>query len=367
MYDFAPQSVRKILIIVLFFVISTGFLLWSPSAAPGQAPGWKQLQSGKTASFRGICAVSAQVCWVSGTQGTVLRTLDGGEHWESVGPPNCDELDFRDIEAWDENSALIMSSGEQDRLYRTTDGGRSWNLVFEHPDRNAFFDGISFANSERGWLMGDPLKGQILILETIDSGQTWSPLPLERLPEIESGEAGFAASGTHLVAFETDGLAIALGGAEPGTRFPTSRIVRTANGGRDWTAQITPLPRSESSGLFSLCRVDDQNWVAVGGDYKRPAETNGTAVWSSDAGQTWQAVSNAAPSGYRSAVAVHRTAAGETVLIAVGPNGTDRSFDLGRSWTPISTEGFHTLDFTPDHKAGWAAGADGRIARWSEN
>lgn len=367
MYDFTPQFVRKFLIFLLLFGVSTSCFISSPENLRGQTPGWDRLQSGKSVSFRGICAISAQVCWVSGSQGTVLLTKDGGQQWESVGPPDCAELDFRDIHAWDENNALVMSSGETDRLYRTSDGGTSWKLVFEHPNREAFFDGISFANSDLGWLMGDPLEGNLLILETKDSGWTWEPLPQQRLPEVQSGEAGFAASGTNLVAFSPDGLAIGLGGARPGEQFPTSRIVQTVNRGGTWTAQTIPLPRGESSGLFSLVQIDHQHWVAVGGDYQQPDQTAGTVVWSNNAGQTWHAVTQNPPSGYRSAVAIRHLPSGSSELIAVGPNGTDRSLDMGRSWSRISSEGFHTLDFTPDGKAGWAAGSDGRIARWSEN
>ena len=37
-----------------------------------------------TANLRGISAVSDAVVWASGENGTIVRTLDGGEHWEKV-------------------------------------------------------------------------------------------------------------------------------------------------------------------------------------------------------------------------------------------------------------------------------------------
>jgi len=325
---------------------------------------WDAANSGKKISFRGVCTISSQSCWVSGTKGTVLRTTDGGTTWDSVGPPHCEGLDFRDIEAWDEQTAVIMSSGEEDRIYRTEDGGKTWSLVFEHPNRAAFFDGFAFADTNTGWLMGDPIDGQLLILKTVDGGRTWTELPRERLPAIEAGEAGFAASGTNIAAISPTGFAIALGGAKPGDEFELSRIVSTKDDGVSWTVQIVPMRRSEAGGIFSVCRLSTDSWAAVGGNYKQADDTNQTAAWTRDAGNSWKSVSKSSPSGYRSSVACCLDSSGNQVLVTVGPNGTDFSRDRGESWERIADEGFHAIDFSPDRKAGWAAGSDGRISRW---
>jgi photosystem II stability/assembly factor-like uncharacterized protein len=325
---------------------------------------WEASSSGKTVSFRGVCAISAQACWVSGTKGIVLRTTDAGKTWESVGPANCESLDFRDIEAWDELTAVIMSSGEEDRIYRTEDGGKTWSLVFEHPNRAAFFDGFAFADTNTGWLMGDPIDGQLLILKTIDGGRTWTELPRERLPAIEAGEAGFAASGTNIAAISSDSFAIALGGAKPGDEFERSRIVSTKDDGVSWTVQIVPLRRSEAGGIFSICRLSTDSWAAVGGNYKQADVTSQTAALTRDGGISWKSVNASSPSGYRSCVAAGLDSSENPILITVGPNGTDTSRDQGETWQRAADEGFHALDFSPDRKAGWAAGSDGRIARW---
>lgn len=42
---------------------------------------WELQKSGTTANFRGIHAVSRSIAWASGSEGTVLRTVDGGQHW----------------------------------------------------------------------------------------------------------------------------------------------------------------------------------------------------------------------------------------------------------------------------------------------
>src|SRR3954454_23314719 len=72
---------------------------------------WTKLDSGTDASFRGVSAVDANICWVSGSKGTVLRTIDAGKHWTKLPVFNADKLDFRDVEAFDANTAIIMSAG----------------------------------------------------------------------------------------------------------------------------------------------------------------------------------------------------------------------------------------------------------------
>ena len=53
---------------------------------------WELQDSHTTAGLRGIHSVDGVVAWASGTQGTVLRTTDGGEHWEKCAiPPGAEK------------------------------------------------------------------------------------------------------------------------------------------------------------------------------------------------------------------------------------------------------------------------------------
>src|SRR5580658_1273075 len=104
----------------------------SPAPAPSQPqssapPVWQMQDSGTIASLRGIDSVDGQVAWASGSDGTVLKTIDGGAHWQKCATPDADKdgakLDFRGVEAWDSASAIVMASGPGDksRLYKTVD------------------------------------------------------------------------------------------------------------------------------------------------------------------------------------------------------------------------------------------------------
>src|SRR5437764_11617720 len=95
---------------------------------------WQQQSIRTDADFRGLCAVSADVAWVSGTKGTFGRTADGGKTWTAGTVPGADKLDFRDVEAFGADTAYLLSAGpgEASRIYKTADGGKTWKLQFKN-------------------------------------------------------------------------------------------------------------------------------------------------------------------------------------------------------------------------------------------
>src|SRR3954468_803666 len=86
---------------------------------------WELQNSGVSARLRGLSAVSPQVAWASGANGTVLRTIDGGVNWHLRPVSGAPTLDFRDVDAISDRVAYVLSIGprEASRIYKTTDGG----------------------------------------------------------------------------------------------------------------------------------------------------------------------------------------------------------------------------------------------------
>ena len=227
---------------------------------------WVAVESGVTASFRGLSAVDENVVWVSGSEGTWGRSTDGGTTWQMRSVPGAEELDFRDVDAFDAEVAYLMSAGpgELSRIFKTLDGGTTWDLQFTNPSPDGFFDGMAFWDAERGLVYGDPVDGRFALLATEDGGATWTPVAPEGMPPALEGEAGFAASGTGLTVY-ADGYAWF------GTGGPAARIFRSADYGQSWTAIETPVRHGEgSTGIFSLAFSDPLHGVAVGGDYQQP-------------------------------------------------------------------------------------------------
>jgi len=354
-------------------VLSAMFLFSSVASGMQETEGtkpdcWIMQTTGSRASLRGICAVSDQVCWASGSGGTVLRTTDGGGSWCNVGPKNTNDMDFRDVHAWDADNAVIMCAGDPDRLYRTGDGGQTWKTVYEHPDAAAFFDGMVFDRAgKKGWLMGDPLDGRMFLLFTGDSGNTWVQMPPTELPEIPEGVAGFAASGTNIGRVGDRAMMIGLGGKSADSNKQMAMMAFTQHGKGGLYLAETPIPSHESAGIFSVVGLDDSGdrIVAVGGDYQKTDIASDNIAISEDAGLTWRLPTGAPPFGFRSVVVVvQQKEKGDSWLLAMGPSGTDRSADQGDSWENISKTGFHTASFVSGSETGWAAGGNGRIGKW---
>jgi photosystem II stability/assembly factor-like uncharacterized protein len=332
-------------------ILMTGALFTQEGASTSP---WRAQTSPVTVELRGLAVVSDRVAWASGARGTVLRTVDG-ETWKVIPVPGAEKLDFRDIEAWDEKTAIAMSigPGEASNVYKTTDGGATWRRVFANAEPKGFWDAITFWDRKHGALFGDPVRGRFQVYTTDDGGESWKAVPDAGLPAALENEGAFAASGSCLVAGPNKRLAFVTGGAAE------ARVFVSTNGGRTFGVSTSPVPAGAASkGLFSVAWLDDKTLLIVGGDYRQPALEGVKAALSVDGGAQWRAIS-AAP-GFLSSVV--RGPMGAASLVAVGLAGTGTSKDGGRTWTPLDSTPFNTAGFAKG--AGWAVGPKGGIARW---
>jgi photosystem II stability/assembly factor-like uncharacterized protein len=316
---------------------------------PNTPSTWTTSDTGVTARLRGVSAPSVNVVWASGTEGTIIRTTDGGQTWKRLTVPDAETLDFRDIDAFDERTAYVLSIGPGDasRIYKTDDGGNSWTLQFRNDNPKAFYDAMSFRDSRRGFAFSDSIDGQFVILRT-DDGRTWTRVLASGLPPALPGEGAYAASGSN----------IAIVGDNVWIGTSRSRVLRSPDDGRTWTAEQTPLPTSDSAGIFSIAFRDSTRGLVVGGDFQKVTEAVNNAAMTIDGGRTWTSVYGLL--GYRSAVAhVGRN----HTWVAVGPSGSDVSRDDGRSWSPIPGPGFHAVAAVPRSEMVWAVGERGGAGR----
>jgi photosystem II stability/assembly factor-like uncharacterized protein len=267
-------------------------------------------------------------------------------------PPDAQKLDFRAVFGWDADHADVMSSGPggASRLYETTDGCATWHLLFENPDRDGFWDALTFQGNS-GFILGDPVNGRFVLFRSNDFGRHWQRDDDAGLAVMPEGEGVFAASNSSLIDLAGSQLLFATGG------MGGSRVFRCDKDGR-WSTSQVPIPAGkESAGVFSIAFRDNQHGIAVGGDYKNPSQTTGTAAWTSDGGVTWHSATTF-PSGFRSSVAWDRAL---HAWVAVGTNGGDLSRDDGRNWKRFDSSNWNALSLP------WAAGPKGRIASLDPN
>jgi photosystem II stability/assembly factor-like uncharacterized protein len=308
-----------------------------------------------TADLRGVHAVNDSVAWVSGTGGTVLRTQDGGAHWEKCAvPPDAEKLDFRGVWAWDAQHAEVMSAGpgELSRLFTTIDGCQHWAELMRNTEKDGFWDSFAYATSgsgekKFGVLIGDPVNGRFDTMT--NSAVAWSVD--KDSCSARPDEAAFAASNSSAFVFRNRRYIIVTGG-KGGPRALLS--LTSTDRSKGCAAMDLPLAKGEpSSGAFSVYFRDHQHGVVVGGDYKQPNESAGTAAWTSDGGKHWTAASKS-PHGYRSAVTWDPQAKS---WIAVGTNGADISIDDGKTWRSLDNENWNAVSLP------FAVGPKGRIGK----
>ncbi len=338
----------------ILIALSFGMALFSckqEPTIPKTPSGWEIKKTPVEASLRGISAVTPEIAWASGSEGTWLRTIDGGETWKNGIIAGLDTVDFRSIHAFDALTAIAVSAGQPAVIYKTTDGGETWDLKHTESEK-AFLDGISFADDKRGYVFGDPVDGKWMILQTMNQGESW--YPLSNLPDAVEGEAGFAASGSSLLA-KGNNLWLGSGGKE-------ANLYRSNDEGETWEKFSSPLIQGEASqGIFSITQIGEGEVLAIGGDYARPDSVSGNSGLFLSERKVWVKIQQSPP-GFRSGVVYFSEF---QWALAVGPGGSDFSSDGGINWSSFSGEGFHSIRLGHTEASVWASGSNGKIGRLS--
>jgi photosystem II stability/assembly factor-like uncharacterized protein len=96
----------------------------------------------------------------SGSNGTVLRNVNGGKTFNDVSVANATERDFRDVHAFDANTAIVMNAGSPGVFFRTLDGGKIGSRVYNDLREDIFFDALDFWDDRHGVASGDPIEGR---------------------------------------------------------------------------------------------------------------------------------------------------------------------------------------------------------------
>ena len=327
-----------------FKIIFAGLLLFL-SAAALNAQTVKLLTSERKVSIRGLSVVSDKVIWVSGSGGTVGRSVDGGNNWQWFTVKGFEKNDFRDIEAFDETSAVIMAVAEPAYILRTADGGNTWKVVYENKTKGMFLDAMEFWNENSGIVVGDPIDNKIFIARSFDGGINWKPIHPDLRPEVDSGEAMFASSGTNVRKMTNQEAVIVTGGLR-------SRLLI-----RDSKIDLPILQGKESTGANSIA-VNNKTMIVVGGDFNDKDASAKNCFITTDKGKTFTAPATA-PHGYRSCIEYIN----KKTWITCGLNGIDISTDDGANWQWISKEGFHVCRKAKKGNAVFFAGSNGRIGK----
>ena len=297
-------------------------------------------------SIRGLSVVDNKTVWVSGSEGTVGRSADGGNTWKWIKVKGFEKTDFRDIEAFSNKTAVIMGIEAPAYILRTTDGGENWTTVYENKAKGMFLDAMEFWNEESGIVIGDPINNKFFITRTFDGGKSWQDIPPQNYPIADSGEACFASSGTNIRPLNKQEAVFITGG------FKSRLFIR------DKKIELPILQGKQTTGANSIAVKNATTMIIVGGDFMTKDSATKNCAITTDGGTTFS-VPATPPHGYRSCVEYIN----KKQWITCGLNGTDISNDEGNTWQWISKQSFNVCRKAKRGKAIFFAGGGGRIGK----
>ena len=242
---------------------------------------------------------------------------------------NLVQPELRDVEV-NKLGVLWMQTGDTGKVFLNAG---IQPVLFPRPNGlGVFLDGIAVKDSIV-FAMGDPIDGAFSLYLSRDYGLSWKTIPGIKA---EASEAGYAASGT-TVQIADNRLIFVTGGLR-------SRIFIGKRLGKKWKSYALPFKPGEGEGPYSLCVIDRQHMVVVGGNYQLPDRRVSVCYISSNGGKTWKE-STVPPFGYRSDV-IHF----QGVTYACGSNGIDFSTDHGNTWVKWLPGSFLAMDVSADEK-----------------
>ncbi|MGQ0766001.1 MAG: WD40/YVTN/BNR-like repeat-containing protein [Gemmatimonadota bacterium] len=225
--------------------------------------------------------VNADVGWVAGKSGTILRTTDAGKTWEAQlgGDPADRSAPVRELHFLDERRGWAVQ-GEGVTPYKTlhTRDGESWEEIGTAPHGAA---NIVFTSPQTGFLTGNPsmsVSGSDILYRTTDGGRTWKPVwtcsarvsmgGLNQNIGCVFGQIRFPSP---LVGYVMASRGCIACGSPP-------LIGKTTDGGDTWTMSVGPgvLEEDEVAGISFL---DEQTGFARLASKKLHMTTDGGASW----------------------------------------------------------------------------------------
>lgn len=281
---------------------------------------WTNLDSGTMQELAGVTMLDPEAAWSFGSNGTLLRTVDGGGTWSTVAIPFAEDINT--MMRYDYLGMLLF--GDDGALLRSDDLGVSWALE-QSPVGNeltavARYGTSAIAVGEEG-----------AVIRSVDNGATWV-----------AGVSGTLADLNAVIMTSlTNAWAVGRNGS----------CLQSMDGGATWSLVTVPF----TGDLNDLVMVDDLTILICGEE--------GTVLRSADNGLDWTTTAT---------VEVDELNAlwvdGSGVIRAAGSGGVIvRSIDGGLVWnTDITPTSGELTDIVTGSETGFAVGVGGTILKLSD-
>lgn len=311
---------RTIKIACLICVSLLTMLCWTVTAPPSYAEGLQNESLPKSwqaeAALNDVCFVDQQTGWAVGDSGTILRTNDGGQSWQSIG-----DVSQKIIRADYSVSLSDKLRGVSDRRVLQAQDAE----VSAVPPVRCRLTSVHFIDRSNGWIAGGYAvpyldRTRSTILRTRDGGQTWNVVGQMQTPAIEKIQFTDARNGW------------AIGAS--GNRY-RGGIWFTFDGGNHWS---TDPPETMRRDLIQAVRITDRQnqpqTIAIDEQGVLIRSVGGHGAFMENAvviGRTRHRFSDVA--------ALNEQHVGNQHLIAVGDQGAFfESADDGASWRAAKLE-----------------------------
>ncbi len=289
----------------------------------------------------------------------ILRTSDGGEHWQDVTPPEPAIVEFAATAGGfflnAEYAWAVYDTGYAPAhplaVWRTSDGGTSWSAGAPLPrsgdEEYMSPSEVEFIDEMQGWLLVDVGAGAghayIDLFRTSDGGATWGRVLDPYSPESADVHVGSSARSMDFADARTGVISI---GVSP---YSSPRLNLTRDGGVTWRSVPLEPPAAEPS-LFdqAFCgaywpSIFAETEAVVVVECSGPDTTSRYLYATRDGGLTWE---------------VYPYPGGGLLMLdpRIGFSlGADvyRTGDGGETWTRVSTVPWEGERSFADEQAGW--------------
>ena len=301
------MSIRRIIKLAICLSILLVCALESPRIASAQISTAVPAEWYQDAELTDVFFIDADTGWITGENGLLMSSKDGGRSWQQVET----NLDCRLESVWfvDSEIGYVVGGYYQPHNHRsvgvilkTVDAGKTWvrdrNLTLPRLRK------VHFSDTRTGWALGDgsPMY-PVGVFYTHDGGRSWSSLSSKRIASWQDGVLGqdhflLVSANGRLQRMDLDGEVsrAELAPAEikfNSLRFASPELVwavgnegwigRSTDGGRTWKGSNEEMDgKLQVFDLSTLCTVGESCWIAG-----RPGSR---IIRTRDGGKNWSAL-----------------------------------------------------------------------------
>ncbi|MDD4969052.1 MAG: YCF48-related protein [Paludibacter sp.] len=291
---------------------------------------WQVLNSNTTKKLSSVCFVTADIGYIVGESGLIIKTSNGGNNWSIQISNSTNSLNS----VFFVNSETGYAVGDGGTILKTINGGTNWTKLTSGTTSNLFT--VFLVDANIGYIGGD--AG--LVLKTINGGLNWiQPQQLPVTAHYPCMSVFFTSTNT--------GYAASYMGLHP----------KTIDGGLNWTG-TEPVGTYGGiiGGALTSVYFQDTNTGFI-------TELSSSTIYkSTDGGENW--TKRTLGSNYYDLYSVHFSSVDTGYVVGSGGK-IFRTVDKGETWKQQivnTTNDLLSVDF-PDANTGYAVGANGTILK----